>query len=81
VATQALKLLAFVRLGHGQVRELRGGRRAGAVQARFALWLLDVLTHAIEPQQVDVDIQAERAAEALDQRHCTALRVGAVNAL
>ena len=30
-----------VRDGVGQVRQLRGGRRAGAMQARFALWLLD----------------------------------------
>ena len=32
----------------GQLRQLRGRRRAGAMQARFALWLLDVLVHAIK---------------------------------
>jgi len=51
----------------GQVLHLRGGRRAGAMQARFALGLLDVLIHVIEPQHVEVDVQVERAAEALDQ--------------
>ena len=71
-----------MRDGIGQLRQLRGGRRAGTVQARLALGLLDVLLiHAIKPQHMKVDIQVERAAEALDQRHCPARRVGAVNAL
>jgi len=64
----------------GQLSQLRGGWRTGAMQARFALWLLDVLVHAVEPQHVKVDIQVERAAEALDQRHRAALRRGAVDA-
>ncbi len=50
------------------------------MQARFALWLLDVLIHAIEPQHVKVDVHVERAAEALDQRHRAALRAGAFDA-
>jgi hypothetical protein len=63
-----------------QVRQLRGGRRAGAMQARLALWLFDVLRHAIEPQHMKVDIKVERAAKALDQRHRAALRAGALDA-
>ena len=63
----------------GQERQLRGRRRAGSAQARFALRLLDVLLiHAVEPQHVKVDIEVERAAEALDQRHRAALRAGRV---
>jgi len=50
------------------------------MQARFALRLLDVLLHAIEPQQMKVDIQVERAAEAPDQRHRAALRCAPLDA-
>jgi len=46
-----------------QVRQLRGGRRTGAMQAQLALWLFDVLVYAVEPQHVKVDIEVERAAE------------------
>lgn len=64
-----------------QARQLRGGRRAGAAQARLVLRLLDILLlHAVEPQQVKVDIQVEPAAEALHQRYSPAPRAGAVNA-
>jgi len=34
--------------------------RARAMQARFALWLFDVLAHANEPQHMRVDIEVER---------------------
>ncbi len=49
--------------------------RTGAVQARLALRTLGgVLVHAVEPQHVEVDVEIQRAAEALDQGHHAALR-------
>ena len=38
------------------------------------------LAHAVEPQHVKVDIEVERAAKALDQRHRAALRCGPFDA-
>ena len=62
----------------GQLHQLRAGRRAGAVQARLALRMLDVLlVHTVEPQHVEMHIEVECAAEALDQGHRAALRAGA----
>ena len=40
-----------MRDGVRQRRQLRGGRGAGAMQARLALRLLDVLIHAVEQAQ------------------------------
>ena len=64
-----------------QVRQLRGGRGASAMQAWFALRLLHfLLVHAVKPQHVEVHVKVKRAAEALDQRHRAALRAVALNA-
>ncbi len=70
-----------MRDGVGQFRQLRRCGRTGAVQARLALRTLGgVLVHAVEPQHVEVDVEIQRAAEALDQGHRTALGAGAVDA-
>ncbi len=64
-----------MRDGVGQFRQLRRCGRTGAVQARLALRTLGgVLVHAVEPQHVEVDVEIQRAAEALDQGHHAALR-------
>jgi len=68
-----------MRDGVGELRQLRRG--GGAAQARLAPRGLDVrVVHAVEPQHVEVNIQVQRAAEALDQGHRTALGAGAVDA-
>ncbi|CRN69255.1 hypothetical protein PAERUG_P42_1_London_26_VIM_2_10_12_00013 [Pseudomonas aeruginosa] len=68
-----------MRDGVGELRQLRRG--GGAAQARLAPRGLDVrVVHAVEPQHVEVNIQVQRAAEALDQGHRTALRAGVVDA-
>ncbi len=62
-----------MRDGVGDLRQLRRG--GGAAQARLAPRGLDVrVVHAVEPQHVEVNIQVQRAAEALDQGHHAALR-------
>lgn len=64
-----------MRDGVGELRQLRRGGGTGAAQARLAPRRLDVrVVHAVEPQHVEVNIQVQRAAEALDQGHRTALR-------
>ncbi len=70
-----------MRDGVGELRQLRRGGGTGAAQARLAPRGLDVrVVHAVEPQHVEVNIQVQRAAEALDQGHHAALRAGAVDA-
>ena len=70
-----------VRDGSCQLGQLRGGGRTGAVQAQFAPRQLGGFhVHAVEPQHVEVDVQVQRAAETLDQRHRAALGAGAVDA-
>ena len=62
-----------MRDGVGELRQLRRG--GGAAQARLAPRGLDVrVVHAVEPQHVEVDVEIQRAAEALDQGHHAALR-------
>ena len=64
-----------MRDGVGDLRQLRRCGRTGAAQARLAPRGLDVrVVHAVEPQHVEVNIQVQRAAEALDQGHHAALR-------
>lgn len=64
-----------------QRREFAGTWRTGAVQPRFALRLRVVRrVHPVQPQHVEMHVEIERAAEALDQRDRTAARVGPLDA-
>ena len=53
-------------------RKLDGGRCADAAKAQRAVGTLEV--DAVEQEHVEVHVQVQRPAEALDQGHCPRLR-------